>query len=198
MKTIGIYGAGGHGRVVASVARALGYTTVFIDDAPQCEALKLEAFVAHYPDAPVALGIGDNSIRRAVYERCKMMGLTMATLVHPSAIVAEDVVLGEGTVVMPRAAVNVGTRTGRGAVLNTGCIVEHDGRICDFAHIAPAAACAGEVHIGEGTLLGIGSCVVQQRTIGDDVLIGAGSVVVDDIPSRVIAYGNPCRIRKDK
>jgi UDP-N-acetylbacillosamine N-acetyltransferase len=198
MKTMGIYGAGGHGRVVASVARALGFETVFIDDAPQRNAWKLEAFVAHYPDVPVALGIGDNGMRQRAYERCKAKGLTVATLVHPSAIVAEDVVFDEGTVVMPRVAVNVGTRTGRGVVLNTGCIVEHDGRIGDFAHIAPAAACAGEVRIGERTLLGIGSCVIQQRTIGDDVLVGAGSVVADDIPSRVVAYGNPCRIRKDK
>ena len=50
------------------------------------------------------------------------------------------------------------------------------------------------VHIGRNCWLGAGVIVMPGVTIGDDTVIGAGSVVTKDIPSGVVAVGNPCRV----
>lgn len=50
------------------------------------------------------------------------------------------------------------------------------------------------VRIGRNCWLGAGVIVMPGVTIGDDTVIGAGSVVTKDIPSGVVAVGNPCRV----
>ena len=69
--------------------------------------------------------------------------------------------------------------------------------IGDYCHIAPGVNISGDTHIGEGTWVGVGSCVIQCLYIGKNCFIGAGSVVVKDLPDNVVAYGNPCRIIKN-
>lgn len=53
------------------------------------------------------------------------------------------------------------------------------------------------VHIGRNCWLGAGVIVLPGITIGDNVVIGAGSVVTKDIPSGVVAVGNPCRVLRE-
>lgn len=53
------------------------------------------------------------------------------------------------------------------------------------------------VHIGKNCWLGAGCIVMPGVTIGDNVVIGAGSIVTKDIPSNVIAVGNPCRVMRE-
>lgn len=55
---------------------------------------------------------------------------------------------------------------------------------------------SGDTHVGEGTWVGVGSCVMQGIKIGKNCMIGAGSVVVRDIPDGVVAYGNPCKVMR--
>ena len=56
---------------------------------------------------------------------------------------------------------------------------------------------AEEIHIGNNVWIACNAVVIGGVTIGDDVVIGAGSVVTKDIPSGYLAYGNPCRpVRK--
>jgi len=198
VKRIAVFGAGGHGRVVASIARDAGYDDILFidDDASLAHAIPWERFLSRTP-MPVALGIGDNAARKKVYKKCCEANIEVVSLVHSSAVIADDVHLGEGTVVMPRVTVNTGTSVGEGCILNTGCIVEHDNRIGSFVHIAPGAVCAGNVRLEEGVHFGLSSCAVQQTTVGAYAFVGAGSVVVNDIPPRTLAYGIPCKPRKE-
>lgn len=53
------------------------------------------------------------------------------------------------------------------------------------------------VRIGKNCWLGAGVIILPGITIGDDVVVGAGSVVTKDIPSGVVAVGNPCRILRE-
>lgn len=198
IKQIGIYGVGGHGKVVAQIARALGAEAIiWIDDAEISGALSLEAFVQRYPDVPIALGIGSNTARQKVYDKLRSEGIGPVTLVHPSASVAPDATIGTGSVVMPMAAINAEAFIGTGAIINTHAVVEHDCRIGRFAHISPAAALAGDVSVGERTHLGIGCSVIQCRCIGSDTIVAAGAAVVSDLPDRVVAAGVPAVIKKE-
>ena len=196
MKKIAIYGASGHGKVVADIARLNGYTDIiFIDDGDN-DFITFEEF-SKQNVRPIALGIGDNTIREKLYQKCADKHISVVTLIHPTTTIGTSVTIGEGTVIMSHVTVNTDTTLGKGCILNTSCVIEHDNNIGDFVHISPLVACAGNVIIGKYTHIGIGSCAVQGLTIGSNTIVGAGSVVVKDIEDNKLAYGNPCKVIKE-
>ena len=85
---------------------------------------------------------------------------------------------------------------GKHCIINTGSTFDHECVIEDYCHIAPGVNISGCTTVGEGTWVGVGSCVIQCLHIGKNCMIGAGSVVVKDIPDSVVAFGNPCRVIK--
>lgn len=196
MKQIYIYGASGHGLVVADIARACGYQTiVFVDDGVN-HCLSFEE-IQSLNTFPIALGVGDNVTRQILCEKACSHGFSVATLIHPSSTVSSSATLAVGTVVMPHVVVNAGATVGKGVILNTGCIVEHECVVEDFAHISPQVALGGNVTVGRLTHIGIGTSVIQGIRIGANTIIGAGSVAVKDLPDDKVCYGNPCKIIRD-
>ncbi len=200
-----VYGAGGHGKVVADIGRSAGFEILgFIDDAAERQAAKIWGLLVSSweqirarkttPwDVAVALGVGDNRARERCYERIVAEGVPLATLVHSSAIVAPNATIGTGAVVMALAAVNPDAAVEEGAILNTGCVVEHDCRVGCFAHLSPNAALGGDVRIGARTHLGLGAVVLPGVHVGADVRVGAGAVVHRNVPDGAIVVGVPAR-----
>ena len=197
MKKIAIYGASGHGKVVAEIARLNGYSTIIYIDDGQNEFISFEYFLEQDLGIPIAFGIGDNKIRAKLYQKCKDNHLEIVTLVHPNAIVSSSIEVAEGTVIMARVVVNSDANIGKCCIINTSCVIEHDNIIGDFVHISPQVACAGDIKIGDYAHIGIGSCIIQGITIGSESVVGAGSVVVANIADQKLAYGNPCRIKEN-
>jgi UDP-perosamine 4-acetyltransferase len=139
--------------------------------------------------------VGHPTIRIKLAQTLKKIGFSCPAIVHPSAIVATNVALGEGTFIAAGAIICPGVKIGNYAIVNTGAIVDHHCTLGDFVHIAPGVTLSGGVGIGRNSHIGTGSSVIENRTIGCDVLIGAGSVVVNDIADGQKAFGNPCIIR---
>jgi UDP-N-acetylbacillosamine N-acetyltransferase len=193
MKSIYIYGASGHGLVVADIAEVCGYDNITLIDDGDNSYLSFDD-IKDNPDRAIALAIGDNRVRREIYKKVKYHGFKIETLVHKSAVVSKSATLGEGTVVMAGAVVNPYSRIGVAVIVNSSSTVEHESVVGDFVHISPNVALAGGVKVESGTHIGIGSSIIQGVTIGRDSIVGAGSVVVRDISSRSVAYGNPCRV----
>jgi UDP-N-acetylbacillosamine N-acetyltransferase len=196
MDKIYIYGASGHGLVIADIALSCGYKqAVFIDDVkieyPSFEDIKDDN------KTPIIIAIGDNKIRAKLQKKAKEKGFNIATLIHTSAIISPSANIGEGVMIMPNVVINAMANIGDGVILNTSCVIEHECKIGNFVHISPIVALAGNVSVGDFTHVGIGSLVKQSVKIGEDSILGAGSVVVQDIQSKVIAYGNPCKNIKD-
>lgn len=203
MNALFIYGAGGHGVVVAEIAAARGMAIAgFIDDNPArigervLDWTILGGSTLIPAGAPVALAIGDNHTRAALLALAQAQGWTLPVLAHPSAVISPSATLDAGTVVMPLVAVNARAHVGHACILNTGCSVDHDCRIGDVAHIAPGARLAGSVSIGAGTLFGVGSSARPGICVGAQCVVGVGSVVVADIPDGAVAFGNPARVRE--
>ncbi|WP_457608490.1 acetyltransferase [Nitratifractor sp.] len=190
-----IYGAGGHGAVVAEIAGAMGYREIlFVDDGVN-EYPDFEAFFAREgaDEWEFALGVGENRIRERIYERILGAGGRIATLVHPASVVSESAFLGRGTVVMPAAVVNARARIGEGCIVNTASVVEHDCVLESFAHLSPNATLGGGVSIGKRSHIGIGSSLIPGVKVGADCVVGAGSVVVESIPAGWRVAGVPTR-----
>jgi len=188
-----IYGASGHGLVVKDIANLCGYNEIlYIDDGDNLystfDSLEKDFSV------PIVFGIGDNRIREKLFKKVEKSGLKIISLVHPSATIAKDVIIKEGTVVMANVVVNSGSTIGEGVILNSSSVIEHENFIGNFVHISPNVALAGNVTVKESSHIGIGSSVIQSIVIDKNTIVGAGSVVVEDIPNSVIAYGNPCKV----
>ena len=200
-------GAGGHARVLADVLRLLGTPAsgyVAAQEAPLSAMLStLEylgddaALMAQGPREIVLVnavgGVDVASSRRDVFNRFLRSGFYFVTVVHPSAILAADAVVGEGAQIMAGAVVQPGAKIGRNTIINTRAVVDHDARVADHVHVATGAVIAGGVAIGEASHIGAGAVVIQNVMIGREVLVGAGAVVVSDISDHARVAGVPAR-----
>ncbi|MCA8987891.1 MAG: acetyltransferase, partial [Planctomycetaceae bacterium] len=133
-----------------------------------------------------------------VMERAQQAGCLFPVLSHPTSIISPSAQLGTGTVLCAGSIVGTGAVLGTGCLLNTGSSVDHDCRLAEFVHVCPGAHLAGDVKVGAESWIGIGTAVIEGRTIGARSIIGAGSVVTRDLPDDVVAYGNPARIQKSR
>lgn len=197
-----IIGASGHGKVVADIAVKMNRwkEIVFLDDNQSIKKHLGFDVVGNTNDtneykerADFFVAIGDNSIRENIQERLMNNRFSIATLIHPDAVIAIDVEIGIGTAVMAGVVINTSTRIGDGCIINTSSSIDHDNMIKDFVHISPGVKLAGTVSIGTGTWLGIGSIVINNISIIERSLIGAGSLVIEDINTPGTYMGSPVR-----
>lgn len=201
MKTLAIFGASGHGKVIGDTAELLGWERcVFFDDAyPTCSRNEQWPVLGTFSDLVTRLtefdgvfvAIGNNAIRRAKLHELLQEGANVISLVHPNACVSRYAQLGPGSAVLPGAVINAYARTGLGAILNTQSSVDHDCVLGAGVHISPAAHLGGNVSVGDGSWVGIGASVRQGTRIGSNVVIGAGAAVVQNLPDDVTATGVP-------
>lgn len=199
---LAIIGAGGHGKVCADIALKLKYwdDIVFLDNSKKgTQVLGLDVIdtVSNWQNYKTEydffVALGNNHTREIMIGELKNGHATIATLIHPSAILAEEVVVKHGTVLAAGVIVNSSSTIGKGVILNTACTVDHDNQINDFVHISPGAHLAGAVRVGRRSWLGIGSIVRNNTDICDDVIVGAGGVVVKDINESGTYVGVPIR-----
>lgn len=190
-----IIGAGGHGRVVADIAQALGYEMIrFVDasfpDLSQSGAWPVIAKTHEETAGEIALAIGNNKTRMRILET---VSDRVVSLVHPSASVSPYAAIGAGSVVCTGATVGAFAVLGRGCIINTGASVDHDCTLADGVHISPGARLGGGVQIGPRTWVGIGAAVREYKTLGKDVIIGAGAAVVANVPDNKRMGGVPAK-----
>jgi len=207
MKRLLIVGAGGHGQVVADVAREMGVWNeiAFLDVnypalsrsgdwsvvGTDSDAMRLQE---QYNDLFVA--VGDGRRRGELLDRYLSQGFIVPVIFHSKASISAGAKLAPGTIIMAQSVVNYGAQIGIGGIINTSASVDHGCLLGNAVHICPGARLAGEVSVGDYSWVGIGSSVIQQLCIGAGVVIGAGAAVIGDIPDGATACGIPAKIIK--
>lgn len=180
-----ILGSGGHARVVANM---LPFHGEHVDRAG-------EALLTNPEQVVLYNGIGanpDTQPRQAAYERLKARGFGFGWLKHATAHSPDP---GEGSQIMARAVVQVGTVIGENVVINTGAIIDHDCQIRHHAFIGPGAVLCGGVDVGVAAFIGAGATVLPGVKIGALATVGAGAVVTKDVEANARVAGVPARDR---
>ena len=138
---------------------------------------------------------GDPKVRKALFDRFKRASYDFAMVLHPSAVIAADVELGEGAQIMAGAVIQPRCRIGANSIVNTRAGIDHDARIGEHVHIAPGATLCGDVTLGDGCHVGPGATLIQGVRLAAGCIVGAGAVVISSFEQPVLLCGVPAKPR---
>jgi len=204
MQPLILVGSGGHARVLLSALRLQGRRVLGFVDPDKARAGLVdipylggdEAISCDPEQVLLVNGLGsvahiENRLR--VYEFFRRRGFRFLSVIHPDAIIAPEVKLGDGVQIMAGAILQTGCVVEENCIINTGARVDHDCVIHAHAHLAPGAVLSGNVHVGSRSHVGAGATVIQSVHIGSDTIVGAGAVVLSDVPESCTVVGIPAR-----
>jgi sugar O-acyltransferase (sialic acid O-acetyltransferase NeuD family) len=202
-----LLGGGGHAKVVVSILRKLcGFNILGYTDLRNNGALlgvpylgfdaELTKFAAEHEKLNAVLAVGQVGLGKArcsLWEKLQILALAFPPIISPSAIINENVSIGEGSVAMDGAVINSCARIGRGAIVNTNSVIEHDVVLDDWVHVAPGATVCGGVTVGRYSMIGAGATIIEGRQIATDCIVGAGATVIHDLTEPGVYAGCPAR-----
>lgn len=207
MNNLIIIGASGFGREVAWLTERINqYTPTwnivgFVDDNPATHGQTINGYpvlggheiLTQFPDAYLVCAIGSSNVRRILIEKIESIidSPKYATLIDPSAIVSPLVKIGNGSIICAHTIITVNITIGKHVIFNLDCTVGHDSIIEDYVTVYPSVNISGNSYIQTGVELGTGSQIIQGKAIGKNAIIGAGAVVVKNIPENCTAVGCP-------
>lgn len=209
MKDILIIGAGNFGREVAQVIRDINSDKNqwnilgFIDETPEKHSTVINNIpVLGGPEwleqnsrgsISAVFAIGNPRNKYRLIRRLGKYGLDHPILIHPGAIMSSYVSIGSGSIICWGCFISVDIRIGNHVAINPGCGIGHDAVIMDYSTLYWDVTLSGNVTIREGCEIGSKAAVIPQRTVGRWSIIGAGAVVVKDIPEFSTAVDVPAR-----
>lgn len=202
-----VIGGGGHSRVLIDSLllqsrQILGFTDmepkVQLTSFRGVSCLGDDQLVLNYDPSEIrlvnALGsIGSTELRKRIYENFKSKGYSFTSVIHPSAVVASDVILGEGIQVMAGAIIQTSSQIGNNSIINTRSSVDHDCVVGSHVHVAPGVTLSGGIKVGDGVHIGSGATIIQQVSLHECSVIGAGAVVISDVPAHRTYVGVPAK-----
>lgn len=214
MKELYIIGAGGFGREVAWLTERINsieYTWQlrgFLDDDQKKHGM-LEGnypiigsceFLKHINEEVwVVCAVGAADVRKRIIEKVQQHNnVKFATLIDPSVLCSSSVTVGEGSVICAGTILTVDITIGKHVIINLDCTIGHDAEIEDFVTIYPSVNVSGCATVGQESELGTGAQIIQGKKIGKETILGAGAVVVKDLPDRCTAVGIPAQVVKYK
>lgn len=198
-----ILGCEGQAKVATDIAEAIGFQDISYED-PYRDAdtfldRKVFKSVKENYSQYFIVAIGNNFLRERVSNQFLVDNKKAQNinLIHPSSIISNRFSMGNGNIIMPLCVINSSTKIGDGVIINTKSSVDHDNHLMSFSSLAPGVTTGGNVSIGKRTAISIGTTIKHGVRIGSDVVVGASSLVMNDINNNLVSYGTPAKfIRK--
>lgn len=202
-----LVGGGGHCKSVIEAAESAGYSILGVLDMPEnigkeifsTKVIGTDDDIPKYVDKAefiITVGFITNPATRIkLYNRIKVVGGKLATIIASTAYVSKYATIGEGTVIMHHAFVNAGAKVGKNVILNTFANIEHDAEIGDQCHISTGTMVNGDCKVGDNCFIGSLSVLVNGITVGEDIIVGAGSLVRKSIHKKGVYSGNPAILK---
>lgn len=212
MKDIAIYGAGGFGREVLTLINAANKSCPtwkfigFFDDG------KIRGEIVNgYPilgginelnewSTPIALviAVGSPKIKKKIIRNINNLSIDFPTIIHPTVLVGDkdSVNIGRGCIICANNIITTNAIIGDFVILNLACTVGHDTKIGNYSSFMPTCNISGEVIIGESVYCGTGAKIINQIKVEDNSTIGAGAVVIHDVPDNAVVAGVPAKVIK--
>ena len=203
MKDLIIIGASGFGREVAWLVERINKKNPtwnllgFLDDDSGIQYTTINGYkvlgsssdASKFKNVSFVCAVGSSKIRKSVIE--KLGDVEFATLIDPTVEMSDLVKIGEGSIICAGNIITVNIEIGKHVIINLDCTVGHDAILEDFVTVYPSVNISGITHFGECVELGTGSQIIQNKKIGKGTIVGAGSVVVKDLPEECTAVGIP-------
>lgn len=209
MKDLIIFGAGGFGREVAWLVERInkveptwnllgfldGDESIQGNDINGYRVIGREKEVNTYPDAYYVCAVGCSRDREKIIKELKEINpdIKFGTVIDPSVVISDLVTIGEGCIICAHSIITVNISIGNHVIINPDCAIGHDAIINDFVTLYPSVNVSGNTQIGHCAELGVGMQIIQGKTIGDYSIVGAGAVVIKDIPPMCTAVGSPAK-----
>ena len=207
-KQIAVYGASGFGRELVWLVHDCNtyYVVCFIDDditkhgsiLNGIPVLGLEQARKKFPNAKVVGGVGVPKTRETLIEKAARVGFDFETIIHPRVEHSQWVKIGTGSVICAGNILTTNIVLGEHVQINLDCTIGHDVIMDDYTTLAPGVHVSGWVHLGRRVYVGTGAVIINGTdqspvVIGDDAIIGAGSVVTRGIPPGLTVAGVPAK-----
>lgn len=210
MKDLYIIGAGGLGREILWLARELNKVSQryrlcgFVDDNVALHGQEIcgvpvvgdVSFLRTKPGSAAALGIGIPRIKQKILQTVQDYDLEWPVLVAPQASMSEFVQLGRGTVICAGSILTTQVTLGDFVLVNLSCTIGHDATVQTGSTLSPGVNMSGFVSVGQFTDIGTSAAIIPGVQIGSHSVVGAGTVVIRDIPDHATVVGNPGRVIK--
>ena len=213
MKNVLISGASGHSKMIIDILHKtktyniIGFIDSFKEDGRNISGYDiigsiddLKRIKEEHNIYGIIIGVGDNFTRKEMKERIDNLSLVLKfpSVIHPSAVIAEDVTISEGSVIMASVVVNANAKIGKFCILNTATSLGHDSVMDDFSSLASGATTGGNVKIGFCSAICLKASLIQKITIGNHTVIGAASLVLKSIGDLKQAFGVPINTTKNR
>lgn len=211
MRNIAIYGAGGFGREVKMLIdqinnfkKTYNFLGYFDDGLTKSTIINRFQVIGginelnNYPDEiDLVISIADPKVKRHIFNAITNPKVSFPKLIHPNSIIGdENVSIGEGSIICAGAIITIDVKIGYHVILNIGCTVGHDTTIGSFSSFMPSVNISGEVNIEEEVYCGTGAKIINQLSIGQGTIVGAGSLVSKSLPAFCTAVGFPAKVVK--
>lgn len=209
MNELVIIGAGSGGRLISEFIKQQENFKIlgFLDDNKALQGKKVNGFkvigtsanLKKFSGSGFVVSVGTKmKARGSLFKKAMAAGLIPVNLIHSSAVVDKTAVIGRGVIILPNCVVGPFSRIGDNSFVFSSCVIEHDCVLSENVYLSPAVSLAGNVRISRNTFLGIDSCVIEGIRIGSRVIVGAGSVVLKNVPDNSVVCGVPARfLRKN-
>lgn len=208
LKKIAIIGAGGFGKEVAFLLERMGNWDIigFFDDCNTSEEVygykilgNTDNLIDYESKISVVCAIGNSLVRHKIIEKIiNNKNLYFPTVIDPSVIYSESVKLGKGNIICMGSILTVDITIGDFNVINFSSTIGHDVKIGSFNTFFPAVNISGFIETENFIEVGVGTQIIQNLKVGENAIIGAGSVVIRDVPANTLSVGVPSKIIKQR